>query len=63
MTRADAQLLYDWFVQRYGLPLEGMATPALVNSNADHQQQPNAKCDRDRRMHRQEHRNQDDAND
>ena len=32
MTRADAELIYNWSVRQYGLPLEGMATPALVHS-------------------------------
>jgi hypothetical protein len=43
MTLQDAQLLYDWFVQRYGLPLEGMAAPSLVNGDRDHQHEPNRK--------------------
>ena len=33
MTRADAQLLYDWLIARFGNPERSkMAAPALVNS-------------------------------
>ena len=43
MTRKDAQLLYDCLVQRYGLPLEEVVSPALVNSDADDSSKANPK--------------------
>ena len=57
VTRSDAQLLYDYFVQRYGLPLEGMATPALVNAQRRQKRDPDSRMLREKYRH---DRNQDD---
>ena len=63
MTRADAQLLYDYFVQRYGLPLEGATTPALVNTDANHQRERHSKHDPDHRVRRQKNPQHGQGND
>jgi hypothetical protein len=65
LTRNDAQLLFDWLCRHYGYPGESerATSPAFVNGHDNHQRETDAKHDSDRRTHRQEHRNQDDAND
>jgi hypothetical protein len=63
MTRNDAQMIFDWFVRQYGLPLEGAATTTFVSRDDNQRGHGDTKHDADRRMRRHEHRNQDDGND
>jgi hypothetical protein len=59
MTQSDAQLLYDWLVQRYGDPSKGSAVATFIDSDRHYQRDRGTKHDADRRM-RREKRHQDD---
>jgi hypothetical protein len=52
----DAQLIYNWFVRQYSLPLEGAAVPALAQRSDRHQRDSTADHKGKRGMRRNEHR-------
>jgi hypothetical protein len=56
LTRNDAQLLIDWLCRHYGYPgeSEGATTPALVNSDTNHQREPNRKRNPQGRIRREQ---------
>ena len=63
MTRADAQLLYDWLIATYGDPSEPSTSKTFVKRDAYCKRDGDASRDRKSRMRRQEYRqdrNQDD---
>ena len=64
MTRADAQLLFDWLVRKYGFPgeSEGSAATTFVQRDAYYQRETNRKDNphgRVRREQRYEHDQRD----
>jgi hypothetical protein len=61
MTLDDAELLFKWLLRQYPVS-ERPPMPTLAHGDDNHQRHRHANRDRDGRMRRQEHRNQDGRN-